>query len=166
MKFRKKPVVIEAFKYNGEDNTMRLPIWFIRAMSSQGAIKEVFTTHCEIKTLEGIMRGENGDYIIQGVNGEIYPCKPDIFEKTYDRVPDNEVTDYSENNYFDFIIAVLDEMIPKQSKVSRAGWTKGDYMQIKNNCYHRFYVNAREYGLIPSVPSDIDIQAEDWFVVD
>lgn len=41
-------------------------------------------TYCKIKTLKGVMRGEYGDYIIQGVKGEIYPCKPDIFEATYE----------------------------------------------------------------------------------
>lgn len=51
--------------------------------------KELFqntasTVYADIKTLEGTMRANNGDWIIQGVNGEIYPCKPDIFEKTYD----------------------------------------------------------------------------------
>ena len=39
-----------------------------------------------IKTLEGVHHASVGDYIIQGVNGELYPCKPDIFEKTYDKV--------------------------------------------------------------------------------
>lgn len=40
----------------------------------------------KIKTLEGDMRAEKGDWIIKGVNGEFYPCKPDIFEKTYEKV--------------------------------------------------------------------------------
>ncbi|MEK3933670.1 hypothetical protein MKY55_29200, partial [Bacillus sp. FSL R7-0642] len=44
--------------------------------------------YCEIKTLEGVMIGKGGDYIIKGVNGEIYPCKADIFEKTYEAVDD------------------------------------------------------------------------------
>ena len=42
--------------------------------------------YCEIKTLEGVMRGDCYDYIIQGVKGEIYPCKPDIFLATYEAV--------------------------------------------------------------------------------
>mgnify|MGYP000848848660 CR=1 FL=1 len=42
--------------------------------------------HCEIHTLEGVMTAYGGDYIIKGVHGEIYPCKPDIFEKTYEQV--------------------------------------------------------------------------------
>lgn len=44
--------------------------------------------YLKIETLEGIMKASVGDYIIKGVNGEFYPCKPDIFEKTYERVID------------------------------------------------------------------------------
>lgn len=44
--------------------------------------------YLKIETLEGIMKASVGDYIIKGVNGEFYPCKPDIFEKTYERVTD------------------------------------------------------------------------------
>ena len=77
-KFRKKPVVIEAFRY-WTDST---PLWFADKINP-GEIT-TYPTHCEINTLEGVMRGEAGDYIIQGVKGEIYPCKPDIFEATYE----------------------------------------------------------------------------------
>ncbi|HHK0761671.1 TPA: hypothetical protein ACQQME_001840 [Enterococcus hirae] len=88
MKYRKKPVVIEAFKLNsrgliGEE-------WFWDAVSENRIIIYNFGKNypqdawCEIKTLEGIMVAKTGDYIIQGVEGEIYPCKPDIFEKTYE----------------------------------------------------------------------------------
>lgn len=80
MKFRKKPVVIEAFCY-GKDAR---PEWFCDKVTTNEIITEL--THCSIDTLEGVMRGERGDYIIQGVSGEIYPCKPDIFEKTYEKV--------------------------------------------------------------------------------
>lgn len=44
--------------------------------------------YLKIETLEGTMKASVGDYIIKGVNGEFYPCKPDIFEKTYERVID------------------------------------------------------------------------------
>lgn len=88
MKYRKKPVVIEAFKLNsrgliGEE-------WFWDAVSENRIITYNFGKNypqdawCEIKTLEGIMVVKTGDYIIRGVEGEIYPCKPDIFEKTYE----------------------------------------------------------------------------------
>lgn len=59
MKFRKKPVVIEAYQTDKE---------------------------MTIETLEGAMKASPGDWIITGVNGEKYPCKPDIFEKTYEKV--------------------------------------------------------------------------------
>ena len=79
-KFRKKPVEIEAFKY-WTDNR---PDWFCDKVTTNEIV--TYSTHCEINTLEGVMRAEVGDYIIQGVKGEIYPCKPDIFELTYEKI--------------------------------------------------------------------------------
>ena len=93
MRFKKKPVVIEAFRMGIDPR----PDWFQDAVTS-GDIKThrvdeppstVFDhgeTYCTIKTLEGEMTGNYGDYIIQGVKGEVYPCKPDIFEATYEAV--------------------------------------------------------------------------------
>lgn len=80
MKYRTKPVVIEAFRYYIDNR----PDWFCDKVSSNEII--TFETHCKINTLDGIMRAEVGDYIIQGIKGEIYPCKPDIFEATYEKV--------------------------------------------------------------------------------
>jgi len=77
-KFRKKPVVIEAFRYWVDAR----PDWFCDKVTTNEIVTH--ETHCEINTLEGVMRGEVGDYIIQGVKGEIYPCKPDIFDATYE----------------------------------------------------------------------------------
>jgi len=79
--FRKKPVTIEAIFWNGEN----LP----QVMQFLG--KEIggyMTEDCAIpiKTLEGTMTAQVGDWIIRGVKGELYPCKPDIFEATYERV--------------------------------------------------------------------------------
>ena len=82
MKFRKKPVEIEAFIY-WYDNR---PDWFSDKVTSNDIV--TYQTHCDIKTLEGIMRADAGDYIIKGVKGEIYPCKPDIFQMTYEPVND------------------------------------------------------------------------------
>lgn len=79
-KYRKKPVVIEAFKY-GIDNR---PDWFMDKVTEDVII--TYPDHCLIWTLEGRMRGDRGDYIIQGVQGEIYPCKPSIFHETYEIV--------------------------------------------------------------------------------
>jgi len=59
MKYRKKPIVIEAYQTDRD---------------------------IEIVTLEGVMKGNAGDWIITGVKGEQYPCKPDIFKETYEEV--------------------------------------------------------------------------------
>lgn len=80
--FRKKPVVIEAFQWKtGYD----APQWFLEARENGTTVPDR-EGGCAIKTLEGIMRADPGDWIIRGVKGEIYPCKPDIFAATYDPV--------------------------------------------------------------------------------
>lgn len=76
--FRKKPVVIEALQFTG-DNIDEV-FDFVR--EKVGATNQIVV----INTLEGIMIANVGDWIIKGVNGEFYPCKPDIFEKTYEAV--------------------------------------------------------------------------------
>jgi len=86
MKFRKKPVVIEAFQLDGQNIQMGwedVPEWFTSDKWYQ-SYKDVDAVY--IKTLEGDMKASPGDWIIQGVKGEIYPCKPDIFEHTYEPV--------------------------------------------------------------------------------
>lgn len=82
MEYRKKPIVIEAFRFCIDEE---MPDWFSEAMTVNKIITHDDGT-CDILTLEGTMRADKGDYIIQGVNGEVYPCKPDIFKKTYDLV--------------------------------------------------------------------------------
>lgn len=110
-KFRKKPVVIDAIKWNGYSNNLGLtngkdgaearyemPHWLPPVSKVLGALDamESCTLHVPIGevhrqddylwigTLEGAMRASPGDWIIRGVKGEIYPCKPDIFEATYE----------------------------------------------------------------------------------
>ena len=94
-KYRKKPVVIEAFQYDGDlkgsDGKYYVPDWAVEALESRTMYFDSLDSDSPpselfIKTLEGIHHASVGDYIIQGVNGEIYPCKPDIFEKTYEKV--------------------------------------------------------------------------------
>ena len=89
MKYRKKPVIIDAFQFDGDfmnkDRTYYIPDWAVD-MVHKGHIRfrSYVNGELEIKTLEGVMIANVGDYIIRGVNGEVYPCKPDIFEKTYE----------------------------------------------------------------------------------
>jgi len=89
-KYRKKPVEIEAFQFYVDG----FPDWFMDKVSANEVILincdfnrySINEASCKIKTLEGTMVGNGGDYIIKGVQGEIYPCKPDIFEATYEKV--------------------------------------------------------------------------------
>ena len=77
-KYRKKPVVIEAIQWAG-NNLSEIYNFIGRTVDNK-------ETTLVIHTLEGDMEASIGDYIIKGVNGEFYPCKPDIFDKTYEEV--------------------------------------------------------------------------------
>jgi hypothetical protein len=87
--YRKKPVVIEAIQWNGNnfDDIKDFANSKVRYHSYYDH-NEYFEskTTLTIKTLEGDMMASKGDFIIKGVKGEFYPCKPDIFEATYEIV--------------------------------------------------------------------------------
>lgn len=94
MKYRKKPVIIDAVLLHerglvGKD-------WFWDAVTRNDIITHCFGKRetepawCEIKTLEGVMVARAGDYIIRGVHGEIYPCKADIFHEIYEAAEDGK----------------------------------------------------------------------------
>lgn len=102
MKYRKKPVVVEAYQTDNE---------------------------LDIETLEGIMHASVGDYIITGVNGEQYPCKPDIFEKTYEEVKEQELEQ-----------AYCEDIISRKS------------IKQKLQEQHDFFVNA--YGGFSNLPQN------------
>ena len=80
--YRKKPVVIEAWQWDGVSTSPERPEW----LRGGNVLANHFEAILVIRTLEGDMTATKGDWIIQGVKGEIYPCKPDIFERTYDAV--------------------------------------------------------------------------------
>lgn len=100
MKYRKKPIVIEAFQMTKEtrEDNRDWPRWLHEAWNIEegieGALSPLLTLEGElcltrrltIQTLEGMQLVGWNDYIIQGIQGEIYPCKPDIFEATYEKV--------------------------------------------------------------------------------
>lgn len=86
MKFRKKPIEIEAVQMPTEvDDLSRAPEWLKDAMKS-GAVAYTDRHTFTVQTLEGVMAGSAGDFIIQGIKGELYPCKREIFVATYGRV--------------------------------------------------------------------------------
>ena len=86
MKFRKKPVEIEAIQFT------RLNWEEVKEFTNNTAFSLVIERHisgecsCLIPTLEGNMLANENDWIIKGVKGEFYPCKPDIFDLTYERI--------------------------------------------------------------------------------
>lgn len=84
MRYRKKPVVIEAIEFKGFDNIEEVQEFM------RGNVRIQFPPECDIvlliETLEGVMVANVGDYIIKGVKGEYYPCKAEIFHKTYEEV--------------------------------------------------------------------------------
>jgi hypothetical protein len=101
--FRKKPIEIQSVQWTG-DNTGEVIDWVLSTGSrsarwheaipampkADGGFWDPISEHIAIDTLEGTMRAMVGDWIIRGVQGEHYPCKPDIFEATYDREPDRD----------------------------------------------------------------------------
>jgi len=81
VRFRKKPIEIEAYQFNGPTSWVSVPYEFGKSVfpdTSDGSWR--------ICTLEGELTVSKGDWIIKGIKGEFYPCKPDIFEMTYDPV--------------------------------------------------------------------------------
>lgn len=92
MKFRKKPVIIEAFQFDGDfidsKGNWYVPEWAKEALENGVLYFDYENSPPKLfmKTLVWTMRVYVGDYIIQGVNGELDSCKPDIFEKTYEVV--------------------------------------------------------------------------------
>lgn len=87
MKFRKLPIVIDALQFDGtDDNYKMIQLWSGGRAYIRGTKLEPKDREMEIQTLEGYMRARCGDWIIRGPKGEYYPCKPDIFEMTYEPV--------------------------------------------------------------------------------
>lgn len=89
-KYRKKPVVIEAFQWTNQIGQFReLNIWSNGAITSASPIlwaEKYSPFDLEIHTREGVMLCKLNDWVIKGIEGEFYPCEPDIFVKTYEPV--------------------------------------------------------------------------------
>lgn len=80
-KFKKKPVIVEAIQYDGKNINE-----IIEFTKTEEIEEDFIDSELVIKTLEGNMHATAGDWIIKGVEGEFYHCKPNIFEKTYEEV--------------------------------------------------------------------------------
>ena len=85
-KYRKKPVIIEAIQFEDNADCILAIHKFVGQETTRVNYEDKDNPYIKIETLEGTMKASVGDYIIKGVNGEFYPCKPDIFAKTYDEI--------------------------------------------------------------------------------
>ena len=187
MKYIRKKVVIEAVHWNGNE-VSEIPDWIHEALN--GGVLVRFGDKVQVRTLEGVMTASPGDYIIKGVDGELYPCKPDIFEKTYEKVGEGKE---SENLNFGEVI----EILKQGGLVRRKGWNGKGLFVIKQVPAHiesdviprmqslpqsakdrilkgKGFVEYTSQCLIYNentgradswVPSVSDIFAEDWEVV-
>jgi len=93
-KYRKKPVIVEAFQWRDKTSLKEMPDWLQKAFV-EGRAETVFmegrsVSHIRLQTHGVWMRCNPGDWIIHGVRGELYPRKPDIFEATYESVDDED----------------------------------------------------------------------------
>ncbi len=87
MKFRKKPVVIDAYQWNGMEGPDNWPEWLRASKPLYSTIDcEPIMPKIALLTLEGVMYAQRGDWIVRGIKGEVYPVKPDIFAATYEAV--------------------------------------------------------------------------------
>ena len=86
MRYKKKPIEVEAIKFDGTNH--REILKFIYPSMTETGLEgaEKMKLPIVIETLEGDMNVSVGDYVIRGVQGELYPCKPDIFEQTYQTI--------------------------------------------------------------------------------
>lgn len=119
-KYQKKPAIVEAVQWNGENREEVLD--FCNHDGKSRAVATGITRIIVIKTLEGTMEGHVGDYIIKGVKGEFYPCKPDIFRETYEEAAEREI----------FADAIPDEMrkawIDNNAKKNKIKWKDDDFI--------------------------------------
>lgn len=163
--YMKKPIIIEAFKWTGGEDQTEDPTWIADAIKERkvvfGVDEDKNTTGMYIETLGGVMQANVGDYIIKGITGEIYPCKPEIFEMTHMRI---------ENLTMNFSEALF--LIKQGKKVARKGWNNPNiWLELQ-----RPYANSQM--TIPYIymvkyenkfPCDLScesIMAEDWKVVE
>lgn len=119
MKYRKKPVVIEAVQFDRSKAEKDVAKYYPMVTDMARLTTAEGTEECEdrffISTLEGNMTVKNGDYIIQGVEGEFYPCKPDIFEKTYEVASQQSQLDDNQKIVLDWLKS--ESVLSKESPI-------------------------------------------------
>lgn len=90
--YRKKPVEVEAFQWTGDKDQEAEPVWMSEALRNGDIIIYKANSRSEpvmeIHTTGSLAKARIGDYIVRGIKGELYPCKPDIFAASYEKVED------------------------------------------------------------------------------
>lgn len=172
MQFRKKAIVIEAFRWTGGPDQEEAPVWAVDAIKN--GIITVQPGRLTIKTLEGEMQAAVGDWIIRGVKGELYPCKPDIFSATYECAEiDLDAADFSDalmwlkdgqpvmrrgwNGAGQYVILIPGEHLARSAGYgfgeALGEYTFGSVLSLKNA------QNIMQPGWVPSMG---DLMANDW----
>ena len=122
--YTNQPVTIEAIQFADDADTISNIHGFLGAETTVVSYENPTAPVLKINTLEGVMTAQVGDWIIKGIKGEFYPCKPDIFEATYEceiGTPPDALTGHN----FGYAIAAL----KNGHRVSRAGWNgKGMFL--------------------------------------
>ena len=167
-KYRKKPVVVRAWEFDGTTDSlpqMNHTAHKLRYRGYDRVNDQHFPPTVVVRTLEGDMTAQVGDYIIKGVNGEFYPCKPDIFAKTYEKVEHEQVTrlhqkmhdeaKQEEKNNIEDVLPTTKCMdfgqalikLKQGTKVARAGWNgKGMFLALVKGPDADYFVNSRIFG--------------------
>ena len=192
MKYKKKPVIIDAIQWTG-GNMVEIADFAkgfakfdeIRQGDSENNIPAQYDL--SIQTLEGTMQASRGDYIIKGVNGEFYPCKPDIFEKTYEKADSLSAMDFGDaievlkqggairrsgwNGKGLFVVKQIpahieSDVIPKMQSLPQAAKdqimrTKG-FIDYTSQCLIYNENTGRADSWVPSIS---DVFAQDWEIV-
>lgn len=131
-KYRKKTVEIEAFKWTGDINQTEEPIWIVEAIQKGDVwCREDSKNGYTVMTIannNSVMTANRGDYIIKGVKGEIYPCKPEIFEMTYEAVEERKDCGSENNEELNEIVIICDgESIVVETPLTIEDVAKGIY---------------------------------------
>lgn len=126
MYFRKKQVVIEAVQFDGSEESIANILKLGASRLVDVDREERSLPKIQISTLEGKMTAKIGDYVIKGVHGELYPCKPDIFTETYEKCNEPSIMNFGQ--------AI--ERLKQGKKVARAGWNgKGMWVVLMPALY-------------------------------
>lgn len=165
-KATKKPVTIECMLLTEEtaDEVLR---W----LKEHDCIIHGAPQGINIPTLEGIMHADWGDYIIKGIKGEFYPCKPDIFLATYEIQTEAQTEVQTEAHkdkmtFAQMIKAIKDgKIVMRESQPGLHMMFKRDSIGFPSVGVRRVLEDGEAGGIYPYVPAQDDIEADDWVVV-